>query len=174
MNIQRTTNLLGAFALALADQMQQSVTHIAGHAAAAPAALVGIGTYPGQMIDQLSAVLSLSHSGTVRLIDRLAQAMFVERRAGSDGRTVALYLTPDGEQITQHVLAGRQHVLEHALAGLSEIEYLQLTGLLEKLLAQIVQNQQHGDHICRLCDEAVCPAATCPVECASQAKRSPE
>jgi MarR family transcriptional regulator, negative regulator of the multidrug operon emrRAB len=168
MNTARAQNLLGALAVALTDALQRVTALQAGHGAAAPAALVGIGTYPGQTIDQLSTTLQLSHSGTVRLIDRLAHDGLVERRAGSDGRSVALYLTERGEQTTQALLAERQRVLGRALQALSDAEQDELTRLIEKVFAAIVEGRQHADHICRLCDEAVCPQETCPVECAVQ------
>ncbi|MCG8349814.1 MAG: MarR family transcriptional regulator [Chloroflexales bacterium] len=168
MDTTRTSNLLGALALALADEVQQVTAQDTGHGATAPAALVSIGTYPGQTIDQLSGVLRLSHSGTVRLVDRLARDGLVERRAGTDGRTVALYLTTTGERAMHTLLAGRQHVLERALQGLTEAEQTQFTVLLEKALTNIVTSRSHADYICRLCDETVCPEAQCPVECAGK------
>ena len=164
MNTEKVANLLGAMALALADEIQSITAQEAGHGAAAPAALVSIGTYPGQTIDQLSTTLQLSHSGTVRLIDRLTRDELVERRAGNDARSVSLYLSAKGEKTMQALLHDRQRVLIKALQGLSEKEQAQLTVSLEKVLANIVTSRQHADHICRLCDEAVCPEKLCPVE----------
>ena len=163
---QRLYNLLGALALAVSDEIQQATARIAGHGAAAPSALVRIGTYPGLTIDQLSQVLRLSHSGAVRLIDRLEQDGLVERRTGKDARAVAVFLTESGQQIMQAMLADREQILERLFQGLSEQEQIHFMGIVEKVLASIVTNAEQADYICRLCNEPVCPTALCPVECA--------
>ncbi len=166
----RTANLLGAFTLAIADELRRVTEEGAAHGAAAPAALVMIGTYPGQTIEALSHTLQLSHSGTVRLVDRLVADGLVERQQGLDGRTVALFLTAAGEQSMQVVLAKRRQILEETLQTLSLTEQEQLTMLIEKLLVGFTRDRAHADTICRLCHEAVCPAESCPVECAAGQK----
>ena len=164
MNDDRTANLLGALALALTDALRQETEAQATLGAGAPAALVTIGIDPGGSIHTLAAVLGLSHSATVRLVDRLAADGLVERRAGADGRTLALHLTPPGRERRQQILDGRRRVLGDALAALSAPERDTLTRLTEILLSGLTQGRQHADHICRLCDEDVCPRETCPVE----------
>ena len=166
MTDDRTANLLGALALALADALNHEAAMRAEHGAAAPAALVTIGFYEGDSIDALAHVLDLSHSATVRLIDRLQKDALVERRGGPDGRTSALHLTRRGKARVRSILDGRRRVLGNALSPLSTDEHAALTGLMEKLLSGLTRDRRHADHICRLCDERVCPGETCPVECA--------
>jgi len=166
MNHDRTANLLGALALALADSLTHETEMRAEHGAAAPAALVTVGIAPGGSIDELARILGLSHSATVRLIDRLANDGLVERRGGADGRTAALYLTRRGRARRRTVLHGRDRVLAEALDALSGREREALTGLMEAMLGALTSGRRHADHICRLCDEDVCPGETCPVECA--------
>ena len=166
MTMQRTANLLGALALALADDLKAETEARAEHGATAPAALATLGFYPGEPIEALARTLGLSHSATVRLIDRLARDGLVERRGGADARSAALHLTPRGEARSQSILEGRHRVLAEALDLLSAEERAALTGLVEKLLAGLTRDRQHADHVCRLCDERICPEQSCPVECA--------
>jgi DNA-binding MarR family transcriptional regulator len=162
----RTANLLGALALALGDELRTATETGAAHGASAPAALVVIGTYPGRTIDALRPALGLSHSGTVRLVDRLAADGLVVRGSGADGRSVSLQLTAAGRAAMRALLAERRRALDGALAALSAQERRQLEQISEKLLAAMTRTETQADQFCRLCDEAVCPTARCPVECA--------
>ena len=166
MNDLRTANLLGALALALNDRLTEVTSARAERGAAAPAALVTVSFYPGESIDALAQTLGLSHSATVRLVDRLAEDGLLERRGGADGRTSALYLTRKGRVRASAILKDRADSLVEALKPLSAEESAHLTSLLEKLLRALTQDRQQADHICRLCDEDVCPGEDCPVECA--------
>jgi DNA-binding MarR family transcriptional regulator len=162
----RSANLLGALALAFGDELRFATENAAAHGASAPAALVVIGTYPGLTIDALRPALSLSHSGTVRLIDRLEEDGLVLRGAGADGRSVSLQLTAAGRQAMRALLAERRAVIEGPLAALTARERKQLELLTEKLLAAMTRTREQADRYCRLCDEGSCPAPRCPVECA--------
>ena len=93
MSDPRASNLLGALAVALGDDISAATEGVAGHAAASPAAIVTVGGEPGQTIESLRRALELSHSGTVRLLDRLEDEGIVERREGKDGRSAAIFLT---------------------------------------------------------------------------------
>ncbi|WP_421709282.1 MarR family winged helix-turn-helix transcriptional regulator [Algihabitans sp.] len=166
MNDLRTANLLGALALALNDRLTDVTSARAERGAAAPAALVTVSFYPGESIDALAQTLGLSHSATVRLADRLAEDGLLERRGGADGRTSALYLTRKGRARASAILKDRADSLVEALKPLSVEESAHLTSLLEKMLGALTQDRQQADHICRLCDEDVCPGEDCPVECA--------
>jgi DNA-binding MarR family transcriptional regulator len=165
---RRTTNLLGALVTALHDEFAAATEAAATHGAAFPAALVSIHWQPGLSIEALRRILGLTHSGTVRLLDRLEGDGAIERRTGRDGRTVALALTPAGRAQARQVLAGRQQVLNKALALLSRAEQGQLLQLIEKLLGGLTRDRSHSEHICRLCDEPSCPQERCPVGCAVQ------
>jgi MarR family transcriptional repressor of emrRAB len=88
----------------------------------------------------------------------------LERRAGSDGRTLALFLTEAGQQRRLAVLAQRQQQLRLALDCLSAPEKKQLTKLLEKMLAVMTTDKLRAYTLCRLCEEEVCPEDLCPVE----------
>lgn len=160
----RTANLLGALALTLVDALRVETDARAAHGAAAPAALVAIGIDPGQSIDALATTLCLSHSATVRLVERLERDGLVRRGAAADGRVAALHLTRRGAARRRAVLDGRHRVLARALRVLSPDESAQFAVLAERILGAWTRDRRHADHICRLCDEARCPGETCPVE----------
>src|SRR4249919_3651913 len=101
MDLAHDANVLGALALNVGARVQDVAERTAALGASAPAALVALdGQLTGEPIDALRRVLGLTHSGTVRLVDRLAAAGLVERRAATrDGRAVALGLTPAGRRV---------------------------------------------------------------------------
>lgn len=163
MDVDRSLNLLGAFALSLTDAMNTAILDV-GQGGETCAAIVSLGTEPGISISRLRQILGLSHPGTVRLVDRLVTQGFVERRSGADGRTVALFLTSAGIDRRQAILDQRRSQLQLALRSLSADEQQQLTSLLEKMLTQLTTSESRGDEICRLCEAEVCPSDRCPVE----------
>ena len=84
----------------------------------APAALSALDGYlGGEPIDALRETLGLTHSGAVRLVDRLEAAGLAERRPGPDGRSVAVALTPVGHAAAEAVRIAREEALEQALVG---------------------------------------------------------
>ena len=163
MSHERTVNLLGALALSLVDSLNLAIK-TTGYGGEAPAALVTLGANPGLSINTLRQILNLSHPGTVRLIDRLAAQELVERRAGVDGRTLAIFLTEKGYERRQAMLAKRSQQLQLALSELTQSDRNQLTRLLEKMLTTVTTTEIRSFAICRLCEEEVCPAENCPVE----------
>src|ERR671915_2576338 len=94
-HVAREANLVGALALAVGDRIAEAADPAAG-GWAAEALVTLAGTGAGGTIDALAKVVGLTHSGTVRLVDRLVRAGPVERRVGADPRAGALDLTPPG------------------------------------------------------------------------------
>lgn len=161
-----STNVLGALALAVADRMQAAAEEVAGQGASGPAALVALdGLAGGQSIDSLRSMLGITHSGTVRLVDRLAAAGLVERRVGSDARAVSLHLTPRGRRTARRVLTAREAALEQVLAVLSPFQREQLNPLLSRMLSALAGEREEARRICRLCDGGACRNRheACPV-----------
>jgi len=150
-------NAFGALSLAVADRMREAMASVAGHGASGPAALVALdGLAGGASIDALRRLLGLTHSGTVRLVDRLAGAGLVERRVGPDARTVSLHLTPRGRRTARRVLAAREAALEQVLAPLSPAQREQLESLLSTLFQGLEPTRESAPRICRLCDADRC------------------
>lgn len=152
----REANLLGACALAVAERLP-----VAAH----DAALVALaGWLGGASIEALARVLHLTHSGAVRLADRLERDGTVERRPGVDGRSLALYVTGAGARTAGRLQAARLAELEQVLEPLEAHERQTLTGLLEKLLGGLTSDHAHARHLCRLCAPGVCGhPERCPV-----------
>lgn len=159
---KRTANLLGAAVLGLHDELKQTVERRSGHSGEAAAALCALGHQPGLSNDALSRLLGLTHTGTVRLIDRLVEDGLVERRpAEHDKRAVALYLTAAGGAVRRQILKDREAALLPLLSGLSARERKTLASLLGKLLKAVSRDDGHKLKICRLCDSGVCES--CPI-----------
>lgn len=162
----RDLNVIGAFALALADDFRSAMQDLAEGNESACAALIVIGQESGLSVDRLSRILGLSQPGTVRLIDRLAEARLVERKTGSDRRSVALRLTEAGKRQVKSLVVGRQHALVQALRELDPGERQVLAAIADKVLRGVNHAPVECDRRCRLCDGDACPDETCPMAAA--------
>lgn len=156
--IDRTANLLGVVALAVADRIEETARDILNHAGETPAALVVIGYGLGPSNDQLRRILGLSHPGSVRLIDRLVADALVERR---DKRAIALYLTEQGASLREKLLKGRLAAIKPFMMTLTETEQGALAALLHKILSAMETTDLERCRLCRLCDDRVC--SDCPI-----------
>jgi DNA-binding MarR family transcriptional regulator len=176
----RLTNVVGALGLALADGIRDATEAAAGMTGAAPAALVALQQFlSGRSTEDLAQALGLTHSGAVRLIDRLADAGLAERRPGRDGRSGSIVLTPRGRALSGKVSAARATAVEAALERLDSNETRALTGLAETLIAGVTAHRLRGRTqrdepaawMCRLCDLASCgrPEGRCPAANAAAA-----
>jgi DNA-binding MarR family transcriptional regulator len=159
---ERAANLLGAHALVATDRMRRAT----GMELSSAAVLSALMTFAdGASIDELRRVLGLSHSGGVRIVNRLAARGLVDREPDpGDRRAVRLHLTPDGRRLARGLLGRRQAVLSALLAPLGEEELADLERLLERLLAAVTDSGEAAKRICRLCDPGVCGHPDrCPV-----------
>ena len=164
MDDDRLANLVGALALALTDAQAAAMAEASGLSQSAAAAVMMLGTNDGITIEALSRILGLSHSATVRAVERLHADGLVARVERDDRREVGLGLTRAGGRLRRKLTEARFHALGQALAGLGAEDRKPLEALVSRLLDQVTGGRVEADHICRLCDEAVCTAATCPVE----------
>ena len=154
-------NLLGALSLAVMDRIERGARDVIGHAGETPAALIVIGYGPGMTNDTLRRVLGLSHSGTVRLVDRLVSDRLVERRPGKDGREVALHLTAKGAASRKDLLTSRIFAVASFVDVLSPSERKRLGELIHDVLARQDTSEMDRFTICRMCDTGVC--SNCPL-----------
>jgi DNA-binding MarR family transcriptional regulator len=163
----REANLLAAWALAVSDRIELAVARATGLEARAPAALLTLDS-PGAAatVYGLAAALKLTHSGTVRLVDRLAEAGFVERRPGSDRRSVELALTPDGRRMVTRVRVARADTATDLAGLLTDEQQRLLTDAQEAMLATVEEHSAELPWVCRLCDRYACRHGRggCPVE----------
>ena len=161
---QRSTNLLGAFALAAGDELRSVTERAASHTASGPSALTALATWPGLSLDGLRKTLGISQPGVVRLVDRLAADGLVSRNPGPDGRTRALHLTERGKQVAQEILQAREAAMAAMCARLEPAEVEQLTALLERVLEGLPGDRDEAHFLCRLCDHEACADPYCPVD----------
>jgi DNA-binding MarR family transcriptional regulator len=164
--LDHTGNLLGALSLLISDRTRDAVGSAAGRSDSAAAALSALLHFLDRpSVDQLRQVLGLTSSGTVRLVDRLAAAGYVQREAGPDRRSTALRLTSSGRRAAQRVAEARAHVLDEALGALSVDERATLDRLLGRLLVPQVRSRGATRWICRMCDTVACgrEEGRCPV-----------
>lgn len=159
--MERTTNLLGALALGLTDRISSGTKEILDRSGETAAAIIVIGYVPGLSVQILRQVLDLSHPGTVRLVDRLAEDGLVERREAEDGRAVALHLTRRGGNLRKRLMRRRLDTLEAALEGVTSDERRALGNLIAKVLTNLPETEMGKHRICRLCDVQTCKE--CPI-----------
>jgi DNA-binding MarR family transcriptional regulator len=153
-------NLLGALSLAVMDQIEKGARDIIGRAGESPAALIVIG-YGPITNDKLRRILGLSHSGTVRLVDRLVSDRLVERRPGKDGREIALHLTAKGSASRKDLLSSRISAAASFVDVLSPSKGKRLGELIREVLAKQDTSEMDRFTICRMCHSGVC--SNCPL-----------
>jgi DNA-binding MarR family transcriptional regulator len=163
MSRLRTANLLGALAGEIADRIERAGKLHPNETSSATAALNVIGFYEGCSNGALSRALGLSHTATVRLVDKLELAGLVHSKKGKDKRSVALRLTPLGRDRTRAVIRKRCLRIVDLIDVLTPQQRRQLDDIAETLLKSMVEAAQDADHVCRLCDGTACPTRRCPV-----------
>jgi len=171
--LDQAANLLGALSLVIADRMADAMAEAGGRPESGAAALSALLHFLDRpTVDLLRQVLGLTSSGTVRLIDRMAESGYVQRGPGDDGRSTAVSLTPAGRAAAERVAVGRAGVLAGVLDGLSPAERETLRQLMSKLLAGLISGPGAVRWMCRLCDTGVCRGTEdgCPVGNAVRAR----
>lgn len=173
--LDRAANMLGALSLIIADQTADAVAEAAGRSeSAAPALSALLHFLDRPTIDLLRQVLGLTSSGTVRLVDRLAESGYVRREPGVDGRSTSVVLTRAGRAAAKRVSAARAEVLLRSLAVLSDAERAALEQVVGKVLVGMMREPGATRWGCRLCDIGVCRGAPggCPVGNAAKQRYS--
>jgi DNA-binding MarR family transcriptional regulator len=132
----------------------------------APAALVACLDFsPHGSIRALSRVVGLTHSGAVRLADRLVAAGYLERHPGVDARSLTLTLTPSGRALAQRIRAARADAVTQAFAELSGDQRAALAKICDQLIITLTRlrleqraagGEPAGGALCRMCDFAAC------------------
>jgi DNA-binding MarR family transcriptional regulator len=174
-DLPHEANVLGALALVVADRTSDAIAAAAGQSVTGAAALSALHHFLDRpTIDLLREVLGLTPSGTVRLVDRLAEAGYVVRGPGSDGRSRTVTLTAEGRRAAERVAQARAAVLSDTLAVLPAADRAALASLLGRLFAGLVRGPGATRWICRLCDTTACGRAEgrCPAANAAAAKQA--
>lgn len=158
--------MLGALAQVISDQAGDAISAAAGRSESAAAALSALLHFLDRpTIDRLRQVLGLTSSGTVRLVDRLAESGYARRVPGSDARSTAIELTEAGQAAAQEVSAARTTVLMRTLSVLSPDERATFDTLVGKMLVGLMRGPGATRWVCRLCDVGLCQGSPggCPV-----------
>lgn len=169
----RLANLLGAVATGLADRVADSVDTTALDDRARMALVALLDFSPKGSVHTLSQVVGLTHSGAVRLVDRLVVAGYVRRRPGADDRSVSIGLTRSGRLVANRVRDRRQDAITDAMTDLSDRQRDDLVRACETIVANLTRERldrraagerPSGGALCRMCDFAACgrPAGRCP------------
>jgi MarR family transcriptional regulator, negative regulator of the multidrug operon emrRAB len=158
-------NRLGAVSTALSDMIVLNGPPEVPSAGPETAALNTVSLWPGTRIDELAAILGLSHSGTVRLVDRLAEKGLVERRQHpTDARAAALHTTAEGTALADTFQRHRLARLTTLVKTLPEERQDRLAETIEDLLRLLASDVTGANRICRFCDERICTLDICPTE----------
>lgn len=169
----RLANLLGAVATGLTDRVADAVDTEALDGRARTALVALLDFSPRGSVHTLSRVVGLTHSGAVRLVDRLEAAGYVHRGPGTDDRSVAIGLTRLGRKMADEVRNRRQDAITEAMTGLGDRQRDDLVRACEILAANLARERMDrraagerptGGALCRMCDFAACgrPAGRCP------------
>ncbi len=170
----RLANLVATTALGLTDRLHELGPEVAGVDAVAATALVALVEFsPRGSLRELSDILGLTHSGAVRLVDRLEMAGLVRREAGADERSRAVVLTRSGRSTALALRAGRRTGTAALFEGLSARQRSELTRSCEVLIANLTRlrlaqraagGSPSGGALCRWCDFGDCgrSAGRCP------------
>jgi len=170
----RVVNLLGVAATGLSDRVSAALIEASGLDELAASALVTLLDFsPAGSVRRLALGLGLSHSGAVRLVDRLVAAGLAGREPGPDARTVQVRLTRRGRSVAGQARAGRAAAIASALSGVPERQRRDLARVLDLVVANLTRDRlaeraagagPAGGALCRLCDFAACgrAAGSCP------------
>ncbi len=160
-------NVLGAFALALADDERALADAVLpGADPALATALVTVANFaPAAALSVLATSLGLSHSGTVRLVDRLVDRGLAERVPDpADARAVRVRLTADGTSAAARLREARDSLLRRWTAPLDDEERATLAALVGRMLEARTTGTADALRTCRLCDPDGCGhPGRCPV-----------
>ena len=160
---ERFMNLFGAAAQVVTDQVRKTISAVVGAGESYGAGLVSILQFEGRSVDVLSRTLGISHSGTVRLVDRLEADGLVRRR--HEGRATLLFATPRGRRVGRRIEAARLDTVSALVSGFSPSERKAFEPLLRALLKKQTCSFDDVLHTCRICSLDAClgTGEPCPV-----------
>ena len=107
--MRRLVNLLGAAALGLGDAIRTAGTlrwPLGCETITATALITLLDLARGGSIRSVSRLIGISHSGTVRLVNRMVDDGLITREPGQDGRTLAVTLTQRGTSTAHRFRTG--------------------------------------------------------------------
>ncbi|WP_156771861.1 MarR family winged helix-turn-helix transcriptional regulator [Mycobacterium sp. 1245805.9] len=163
---EQLINWVAAAALAISDAVYDSLEASTRHDRSAAVALVALAdlAHAGS-VQSLCSMLGLSHSGCVRIVDRLARDGLVDRAPGADGRTRSLVLTLEGRRLALRLRQARRDAVAATLSDLSGEQGNQLRAISRAIVTTSARDRLErrrrgeppsGGWLCRLCDASAC------------------
>jgi len=146
------SNKLAALSLAVTDAAIAPDDELAPTAVAA--LITAANTQP-LSIGEIAAIVGLTHSATVRLVDRL-EGVGLFRRQRRVGREVMVEITPAGRRRAQGLQDRRLARTATFVEGLTDDERQLLDGLIERMLRDHVERGNDRRRICRMCSRRHC------------------
>ncbi len=159
VNLNSTVDIVGAAALAISDAVWEALSTERSDVAALNLVIAEV----GPSIGELARSLKLSHSATVRLVDRLEAQGLVARSRPGPGRTVLVLVTTLGRKRSQRNSLRRSVLLERAIAGFTTEERRSFVELLVRATRNLARDQNEIDRACRLCEQSECLSRGCPL-----------
>lgn len=157
-------NILGALSLLIQDRVESVWQSTLDLSPMAAAAIVQIDNDPGSSIELIASHIGLTHSATVRVIDKLAERGLVEKdRARKDARAQSLKLSKAGKRVVQQLHAARNRVTDALLGGLDAAQRTALEQAIRAILHRCVAPGREADVTCRVCDDRRCSPDICPI-----------
>lgn len=149
-------NKLAALALAVTDA---SLAPDDDLAPTAVAALITMSNSAPLSIGEIAGIVGLTHSATVRLVDRL-EIQSLLRRQRRVGREVLVEITPAGRRRAQALQERRLRETAGFLSGLDETERRSLEDLVDRMLRDHLARGHDRGRLCRMCSRSACDC--CP------------
>jgi DNA-binding MarR family transcriptional regulator len=163
-DIRHTANILGALSVLIQDRVESAWQSDLDLSPMAAAALVQIDGEPGCPIELVAGRIGLTHSATVRVIDKLAERGLVEKdRARKDARAQSLTLSKAGKRTAQQLHTARNRVTDDLLTGLDSAQRQALEAAISIILHRTVEPGREADVTCRVCDDRRCSPDICPI-----------
>lgn len=161
---RHTANILGTLSVLIQDRVEGAWQSELDLSPMAAAAVLQTESAPGCSIEQVATRIGLSHSATVRVIDKLVERGLIEKdRARKDARQQSLSLSKPGKRLAEQLHAVRNDVTDSLLAGLDPGQVTALHQAVCRILNKAVTTNQEGDVVCRVCDERRCTPEICPI-----------
>ncbi len=117
----------------------------------AVAALIAIRTREPIAIQHIAAIVGLTHSATVRLIDRLEKNWLV-RRQRRRGREVLVETTSRGKRRVRDLQAKRLEAIDTLVGDVSDRDRRAMSRVIDKVLAAAMESGARPERLCRFCD----------------------
>lgn len=156
-------NQLAAFALAVNDKLDATLSERFGRAQSDLETLVSVRHCDSFTVGWLGEVLGLTHSAAVRVVDRLESDGRIRRTPQANRRFVGLVLTPAGVKLADEILKARQEVLGRLFEDVDDRALKKALPLFRGILSQKSGSNLASYRRCRLCDEVGC-GERCPVQ----------